>query len=50
MALEEDDKQMARIGLSKYFKLETLQEMINPQKKEAPSHENNMKSLKEVLG
>jgi len=40
---------MARVGLSKYIKLETLQDILTKPAKQKPSHSNNLESLREVF-
>lgn len=46
-AFEEDDKQMARIGLSRMLKHQTIENILTPKKK--PTHTNNLKALEEAF-
>ena len=47
MASDEDEKSMARYGLSKHIKFESLQDILFKELIEKPTHENNIKALED---
>jgi len=48
-ANDEDDKFMARMGLSKMLKYKTIEEILYKKPKPKPSHKNNIQALNEVF-
>lgn len=46
---DNENKQMARQGISKYIELKDLKNILYPLPKTIPSHEENMKVLNEVF-